>query len=140
MRLVAAVAALLRRLRAERGVALLLFVLIALTSFAVAAGPRLFNRVADEGIRYEAERGTAIQRNLQFTRGRYGPGDGGRPVRAGSWPAAMHSGTGYRIRSRRSSASRGLSSMTPRFGIADPPSSRPLSRCASRTASRTTSS
>ena len=67
MWLVAAVAALLRRLRAERGVAILLFVLIALTSFAVAAGPRLFNRVADEGIRYEAERGTAIQRNLQFT-------------------------------------------------------------------------
>jgi putative ABC transport system permease protein len=67
VRLVAAVAALLRRLRAEREVAILLFVLIGLTSLSVAAGPRLFNRVADEGIRYEAERGTAIQRNLQFT-------------------------------------------------------------------------
>jgi putative ABC transport system permease protein len=65
--LVAAVAALLRRLRAERGVAVLLFVLVAVTSFAVSAGPRLFNRVADDGLRYEAARGTAIQRNLQFT-------------------------------------------------------------------------
>lgn len=67
MRLVSAVAALLRRLRAERSVALLLFVLVAITSFAVAAGPRLFNQVADEGLRYEARRTTAVQRNLQFT-------------------------------------------------------------------------
>jgi putative ABC transport system permease protein len=67
MRLVTAVAALLRRLRVERGVAVLLFVLVAVTSLAVAAGPRLFNRVADDGLRYEAGRGTAIQRNFQFT-------------------------------------------------------------------------
>lgn len=68
MRLVAAVAALLRRLRAERSVALLLFTLVAVTSFAVAAGPRLFNRVADDGLRYEVARATAIQRNVQLSR------------------------------------------------------------------------
>lgn len=68
MRLVAAVAALLRRLRAERSVAVLLFVLVGVTSFAVAAGPRLFNAVADEGLRYEARRASAARQNLQFTR------------------------------------------------------------------------
>jgi putative ABC transport system permease protein len=67
VRLVAAVAALLRRARVERGVVVLVFVVVALTSFAVAAAPRLFNRVADAGLRYEAGHATAIQRNLQFT-------------------------------------------------------------------------
>ena len=67
MRLVGAVAALLRRLRAERGVAILLFVLVAVTSFVVAAGPRLFDRVADDGLRYEVARATSAQRNIQFS-------------------------------------------------------------------------
>lgn len=67
MRLVAAVAALLRRLRVERGVVALVFAVVAITSFGVAAGPRLFNRVADDGLRYEATHATAVQRNIQFT-------------------------------------------------------------------------
>ncbi len=67
MRLVAAVAALLRRLRVERGVVALVFAVVAITSFGVAAGPRLFNRVADDALRYEATHATAIQRNIQFT-------------------------------------------------------------------------
>lgn len=67
MRLVGAVAVLLRRLRAERGVAILLFVLVAVTSLVVAASPRLFDRVADAGLRYELDRSTSTQRNLQFT-------------------------------------------------------------------------
>ncbi len=67
MRLVGAVAALLRRLRAERATMALVFVLVALTSFAVAAAPRLFDRVADDGLRFEVTQGTAIQRNLEFT-------------------------------------------------------------------------
>ena len=67
MRLVGAVAVLLRRIRAERGVAILLFVLVAVTSLVVAASPRLFARVADAGIRYEVARATSAQRNLQFT-------------------------------------------------------------------------
>ncbi len=67
MRLVGAVAVLLRRIRAERGVAMLLFVLVAVTSFVVAASPRLFDRVADAGVRYEVARATSAQRNLQFT-------------------------------------------------------------------------
>ena len=67
MRLVGAVAVLLRRIRAERGVATLLFVLVAVTSFVVAASPRLFDRVADAGMRYEVARATSAQRNFQFT-------------------------------------------------------------------------
>jgi putative ABC transport system permease protein len=67
MRLVAAVAALLRRARAERATLALVFVLVALTSFAVAAAPRLFDRVADDGLRFEVTQGTAIQRNLEFS-------------------------------------------------------------------------
>ena len=66
MSLVAAVAALLRRLRAERVMALLIFVVVAVTSFAVAAGPRLFNHVADDGLRYAVAHATAIGRNVQF--------------------------------------------------------------------------
>ena len=67
MRLVGAVAALLRRVRAERGTTALVFVLVALTGFVVAAAPRLFDRVSDDGLRFELTRGTAIQRNLEFT-------------------------------------------------------------------------
>ncbi|MGP1675289.1 MAG: hypothetical protein ACTS8Z_08760, partial [Candidatus Limnocylindrales bacterium] len=67
MQLVSAVAVLLRRLRAERGVVAFLFVLVAVTSLVVAASPRLFGRVADEGLRYAVTRSTATQRNIQFS-------------------------------------------------------------------------
>ncbi len=67
MRLVGAVAVLLRRLRGERGVVAFLFVLVAVTSLVVAASPRLFGRVADEGLRYAVSRSTATQRNIQFS-------------------------------------------------------------------------
>src|SRR3990170_3212726 len=67
MRLLGAVAILLRRIRAERGVAILLFVLVSVTSLVVAASPRLFDRVADAGLWYELGRATSAQRNLQFT-------------------------------------------------------------------------
>jgi putative ABC transport system permease protein len=65
--MVAAVAAILRRLRAERGMAVLVFVVVAVTSFVVAAGPRLFNHVADDALRYGVERATAVGRNFQFS-------------------------------------------------------------------------
>jgi len=67
MRLVAAVAAILRRLRAERGMALLVFLVVAVTAFVVAAGPRLFNHVADDGLRYAVAHATAVGRNFQFS-------------------------------------------------------------------------
>src|SRR5262245_23965656 len=76
MRLVGAVAVVLRRLRAERGTVVMLFLLVAVTSFLVAVGPRLFERVADAGLRDAVSKGTALQRNLQFTAiDRIRPGD-----------------------------------------------------------------
>jgi putative ABC transport system permease protein len=66
MRSVASAIALLRRLRDERAVVVLLFVLVGVTSLVAAAGPRLFNRVSDDGLRSAVARSTAAQRNLQF--------------------------------------------------------------------------
>ena len=80
MRLVGAVAALLRRMRVERGAMAMLFVLVAVTSFTVAASPRLFDRVADDGLRYEVLASTAIQRNLQFLAVGQLPGQEGDPL------------------------------------------------------------
>jgi len=67
MRPWAASAAILRRSRVERGVLVLLFVLVAITSSVVTAGPRLLSRVADDGLRYEVRTATPAARNLQFT-------------------------------------------------------------------------
>ena len=58
--------ALLRRLRDETAVVALLFGLVTVTSLVVAAAPRLFDRVSDEGLRYAVAHATAAQRNLQF--------------------------------------------------------------------------
>ena len=80
MRLVSAIVALLRRLRAERGVVAFLFVLVATTSFLVAVSPRLLDRVSDEGLRDGFARATAIQRNIEFsTADRISPGAGDAP-------------------------------------------------------------
>ena len=67
MRLTAAVVAILRRLRAERGVMAFLFILVATTSFLVAVSPRLLDRVSDDGLRDHLARATAVQRNIEFT-------------------------------------------------------------------------
>ncbi len=67
MRLTAAVVAILRRLRAERGVMAFLFILVATTSFLVAVSPRLLDRVSDDGLRDRLARATAVQRNIEFT-------------------------------------------------------------------------
>ncbi|HSL76653.1 MAG TPA: hypothetical protein VK867_06900, partial [Candidatus Limnocylindrales bacterium] len=67
MRGLAAITAILRRARAERGVLLTLFGLVAVTSLVVALSPRLFERVADDGLRYDIGRSTSQQRDLQFT-------------------------------------------------------------------------
>ena len=120
MRLVSAVAALLRRLRVERGVAVLLFVLVAVTSFAVSAGPRLFNQVADEGLRYEASRGTAIQRNLQFTLASTIAASADDPFER---VVARGNALGDRLPDsmRALITERHFVVDAPRFGIADPP-------------------
>ena len=59
---------LLRRLRAERGVLLLLVLLVAGTSLIVAAAPRLYNSVADAGLRHVLAQTSATRRNIALTR------------------------------------------------------------------------
>ncbi len=119
MRLVAAVAALLRRFRVEQVVIGSIFVLVAVTSLAVAAGPRLYNRVVDEGLRHELSGAPGVQRNLQLsTVDLIQPGQ--PPVvrvtargdqLAGSLPESV----------RRLVAARSYLLETPRFLVDDPP-------------------
>ena len=121
MRLVAAVAALLRRLRAERGMAVLIFVVVAVTSFVVAAGPRLFNHVADDGLRYGVERATAVGRNFQFSTVDRVPADDVDPfARVVSRGEAIR-GEAARLGRRARSARASTSSSSTRFRLADPP-------------------
>jgi putative ABC transport system permease protein len=63
-----AAAFLLRRLRSERGVLLLLVLLVATTSLIVAAGPRLYNAVADAGLHRLLDQTSAPRRNIALTR------------------------------------------------------------------------
>ena len=57
---------LLRRLRAEAGVITLIVLLVAVTGGLFAAAPRLFNRVADEALRYAVRIAPEAQRNISF--------------------------------------------------------------------------
>src|SRR5688500_7171725 len=61
-----AIAFLLNRYRAELLPMLLLAVIVAVTAFLAAAGPRLFNGVADEGLRHDVERAESAERNLEL--------------------------------------------------------------------------
>jgi putative ABC transport system permease protein len=71
----------LRRLRAERGPTLTMLVLIAATCFLFAALPRLFNRFADEGLRYTLARSPLPARNVRAIEpGRLDPGGGADPL------------------------------------------------------------
>ncbi|HEX2193368.1 MAG TPA: FtsX-like permease family protein [Candidatus Limnocylindria bacterium] len=62
-----AAAFLLRRLRDEVGVALMIFALVAVTAFLFAAAPRLFNQMSDVGLRHRLEAARVVQRNLQIS-------------------------------------------------------------------------
>ncbi len=118
--MVSVIAVLLRRLRVERGVALALIVLVAVTSFVVAISPRLFERVADEGLRYDVDHGTALQRNVQFT--------SVDSVRAGAEdPLEFVRARGENIFERLPASVQDVIDSgdfvveTPRFGLTDPP-------------------
>ncbi|HEX5148322.1 MAG TPA: FtsX-like permease family protein [Candidatus Limnocylindrales bacterium] len=58
---------LLRQIRNERGGIVLTVVLVAVTSFACAAAPRLFNRVSAEALRYALESAPLAQRTITLT-------------------------------------------------------------------------
>ena len=57
---------LLNRYRAELLPMLLLALIVAATAFLAAVGPRLFNRVADEGLRYDVDRALSVERNFEL--------------------------------------------------------------------------
>jgi putative ABC transport system permease protein len=71
----------LRRLRLEPGPPLTMFALLALTCFLFAALPRLFNDVADDGLRYMVEQATVDTRNVRMLRtGQIEAGSASRPL------------------------------------------------------------
>jgi putative ABC transport system permease protein len=55
---------LLRRLRTELAIVGLIAVLVGGTAFVFAAAPRLFNRAADDALRYAAAKALPLQRNI----------------------------------------------------------------------------
>jgi len=64
MAALSAVALLLRRIRSEAGILLLLFAVVAATSFMFAAAPRALNRVSDDALRYAIEHGSPADRDV----------------------------------------------------------------------------
>lgn len=59
-----AVVLILRRWRTEIGILVLLFALIATTSFLLSAAPRAFNKVTDDAVRYAIATASPVQRDL----------------------------------------------------------------------------
>ena len=115
MRLTSATVALLRRLRAERGVVAFLFILVATTSFLVAVSPRLLDRVSDEGLRDGLASATAIQRNIEFaTADRIAPGATAVRRRRGRRRGALGADPGVRPADRRRPALRRRQPALPR--------------------------
>ena len=75
------VAFLLNRYRAEIVPMLVLALVVAVSAFLAAAGPRLFNRVADDGLRYDVGRAQSIERNIELGQiGNLSGGSGLEPV------------------------------------------------------------
>jgi putative ABC transport system permease protein len=67
MRSLWAAGLLLRRLGNERGIVLLIVLLVAATSFVFAAAPRLFNRVSDDALRQAVRVAPPSQRNVALS-------------------------------------------------------------------------
>ena len=119
MRSMWAAAFLLRRLRVEIGIALLIVGLVAATSLVFSAAPRLLDRVSDDGLRHEVASSGPVQRNLQLSSVSVLPDAGGSLEAvnqlgdnfADEFPAVV----------RNAIAGRLLAFTTVRFAIADPP-------------------
>ena len=67
MAMFGSVLALLRHLRAERGMALLLVIVVAFTAFVAAAIPRLYNKTLDEELQHRVTEAPADWRNISIT-------------------------------------------------------------------------
>ena len=76
---------LIARMRTDQLPGLLIIALVFATALVAAATPRLFNRVADDGLRYQVRQATVVERNLQLgriTRVEAAPGAAMAPVDA----------------------------------------------------------
>ena len=114
-----AAAFLLRRLRVEIGIALLIVGLVAATSLVFSAAPRLLDRISDEGLRHELTNSGPVQRNLQLSTVSV------LPDAEGSLDAVDELGDGFAEEFppvvRNAIGGRQLAFTTVRFGIPDPP-------------------
>jgi putative ABC transport system permease protein len=119
VRSIAAAAFLLRRLRAEAGIALLILLLVGITTALFAGAPRLFNLVADEGLQTAFEDASPVARNVELSRQFVVP--------TFDDPLAVVDQLGEQYLDRFPGPVRDLvrertvRATTPRFAIADPP-------------------
>ena len=119
MRSIWAAAFVLRRLRGDGGVALMVFALVAITAFLFAAAPRLFNNVADAGLRHELDASRPVQRNLQISV--LGEGRGSRDPVAALDSAGEEFLDDMPASVRETIVRRSISVESPRFAVTDAP-------------------
>ncbi len=120
MRPLWAAALLLRRLRGERGIAVLLFLVVAATSFLFAATPRLFNRVSDDALQYAVRTAPAGQRDLALLlASRIAPGPDGGVSGAQAYGEQLAAQLPPTLSGLLSAPS--LRATTPRFYVSNPP-------------------
>jgi putative ABC transport system permease protein len=110
---------LIRRLRHERGVVLLILVLVAASAFLFAGAPRLLNRAADAAIRHDLRMALPVQRNIQLSTVSI------IPPSEDPFGAIRRLGEGYLAELpdsvRRLVAGSQLSFTSTRFAVEDPP-------------------
>jgi putative ABC transport system permease protein len=121
MRSLWAAAMLLRRIRSERGAILLVAALVAATSFVFAAGPRLFNRAADAGLRTAVAAVSPVQRDVTIrVESRLSAGSGGGVTRVVDFGDRLAAGIPASVSALV--ADRRLLVTTVRLLVLDPPS------------------
>jgi putative ABC transport system permease protein len=114
-----AAAFLLRRLRSEAGIALLILLLVGITTALFTGAPRLFNLVADEGLQASFEEASPVGRNVELSRS--------FTVPTFNSPLAVIDQLGEQYLDRFPGSvrslvrDRGMRATTVRFSIADPP-------------------
>jgi putative ABC transport system permease protein len=131
----------LRRLRLEPGPPLTMAALLALTCFLFAALPRLFNDVADDGLRYTVDQAIVEARNIRLLEtGRVPAGPASNPLGAvaeralGSQqdlPAALRDAVGestFVVRTPRYIFERDTEALVPQQGVMTPGAEQGLFR------------
>lgn len=119
-----AIRLLVTRLRRDQLPALLLAVMVLVTALLAAMAPRLFNNVADAGLRYQiADVANVTQRNLQLGRITFIPSGGGGMAAVAATENEIESGLPASVRSLISGDSFVAESFT--WRIPDRPVERP---------------